>query len=60
MSLEETAAHVKHNMEEAKVQRPIFAESAVKMLHAASQGISRVVNRICSQAMFGRRARRQT
>ena len=38
-------------MEEAKLMRPVFAESAVQMLHAASQGIPRVVNQICSQAL---------
>lgn len=52
MSREETAAYVKHHMEEAKLERPVFAESAVQMLYAASQGIPRVVNQICSQALF--------
>lgn len=52
MSREETAAYVKHHLEEAKLQRPVFSESAVQMLHAASQGIPRVVNQICSQALF--------
>lgn len=52
MSREETTAYVKHHMEEAKLTRPVFAESAVQMLYAASQGIPRVVNQICSQALF--------
>ncbi len=29
MSIPETAAYVKHHMEEAKLTRPVFAESAV-------------------------------
>ncbi|WP_372631564.1 hypothetical protein [Cohnella sp.] len=52
MNREETSAYVKHHMEEAKLMRPVFAESAVQMLYAASQGIPRVVNQICSQALF--------
>jgi len=31
-------------MEEAKLMRLVFAECAVQMLYAASQGIPRVVN----------------
>ena len=36
----------------AKHERPIFSESAVQTLYAASQGIPRVVNQICSQVLF--------
>lgn len=52
MSREETAAYVKHHMETAGLQRPIFSESAIQMIYAASQGIPRVVNQICNQALF--------
>lgn len=52
MSREETAAYVRHHMETAGLQRPIFSESAIQMVYAASQGIPRVVNQICSQALF--------
>jgi type II secretory pathway predicted ATPase ExeA len=52
MSREETAGYVRHHMEVAKMERPLFSESAIQMLHAASQGIPRVVNQICSQALF--------
>ena len=34
------------------MERPVFAESATQMLHVASQGIPRVINQICGQALF--------
>jgi type II secretory pathway predicted ATPase ExeA len=52
MSRDETAGYVRHHLEVAQMQRPLFSESAIQMLHAASQGIPRVVNQICSQALF--------
>jgi len=52
MSREETAAYVWHLLEVAKLQRPVFSESAIQMLYAASQGLPRVVNQICSQVLF--------
>jgi type II secretory pathway predicted ATPase ExeA len=52
MSREETAGYVRHHLEAAKLQRPVFSDSAIQMLYAASQGIPRVVNQICSQALF--------
>lgn len=52
MSRDETAGYVRHHMEVTQMQRPLFSESAIQMLHAASQGIPRVVNQICSQALF--------
>lgn len=52
MSREETGGYVRHHLELAKLQRPLFSESAIQMLYAASQGIPRVVNQIASQALF--------
>ncbi|MBD2846692.1 ABC transporter [Paenibacillus sp. IB182496] len=52
MSREETAAYIRHHLEVAKLQRPVFSESAIQMLYAASQGLPRVVNQICSQILF--------
>jgi len=31
---------------------PIFAESAVEIIHASSQGIPRIINQICQQAYY--------
>ncbi|MBT9142746.1 MAG: hypothetical protein DDT32_02113 [Syntrophomonadaceae bacterium] len=39
-------------MQTANLATPVFAESAVAQVHAASQGIPRVVNLICTQALY--------
>jgi type II secretory pathway predicted ATPase ExeA len=52
MSRDETGGYIRHHLSAAGKDRPIFSESAVQMLHAASQGIPRVVNQIASQALF--------
>jgi type II secretory pathway predicted ATPase ExeA len=52
MSREETTGYIRHHMQAAKMERPVFAESAIQMLHATSQGIPRVINQICGQALF--------
>ena len=52
MSKEETAGYVRYHMDAAKMERPVFAESAIQMLYAASQGIPRVVNQICTHALL--------
>ena len=52
MSREETADYIRHHLREAKLERPVFSESAVQTLYAASQGIPRVVNQICNQVLF--------
>jgi len=35
----------------------MFAESAISQVHAASQGIPRVINLICSQALYDAKQR---
>lgn len=52
LSKEETAGYIRHQLKTAQVERPIFAESAMQLVFAASQGIPRVVNLICGQAMM--------
>lgn len=52
MSREETLEYVRHHLAAAKLERPLFSESAIQTLYVASQGIPRVVNQICSQVLF--------
>lgn len=49
---EETASYIRHQMQAASLTTPVFAESAISQVHAASQGIPRVINLICGQALF--------
>lgn len=44
--------YIRHQMQAANLTTPVFAESAISHVHAASQGIPRVINLICSQALF--------
>jgi len=39
-------------MQAANLTTPVFAESAISQVHAASQGIPRVINLICGQALY--------
>lgn len=52
MTREETGAYIRHHLKTAGMERPVFSESAANMVHGASQGIPRIVNQICSQALF--------
>lgn len=48
---EETAHYIRHQMKIAGLAVPVFSESAMALVHAASQGIPRIINQICSQAL---------
>jgi len=52
MTREEAGAYIKHHMRTAGLERPVFSESAVQMIHAASQGLPRVINLICTHALY--------
>jgi len=57
LTSEETAAYIRHQMQTANLTTPMFAESAISQVHAASQGIPRVINLICSQALYDAKQR---
>jgi len=50
MSLDETALYIKTKLSEASIQQPLFAESAVEIIHKSTQGIPRVVDQVCRYA----------
>ncbi|WP_261381618.1 ExeA family protein [Paenibacillus cremeus] len=52
MTRDETSAYIRHHLNTAGLTRPVFSESAMHMVYSASQGIPRVVNQICGQALF--------
>jgi general secretion pathway protein A len=47
-----TEAYVKHRLRLAGAQRMLFQRDAIDRLHDASQGIPRVVNALCDNALF--------
>lgn len=59
LTKEETIAYIRHQLNLSGTERPIFAESALQRVYAASQGIPRVINLICSHALFDSTNRKQ-
>ena len=57
MSKEETSAYIRHHMTVSRTEKPVFAESALSRIFAASQGLPRVVNQICTQVLLDATAR---
>jgi type II secretory pathway predicted ATPase ExeA len=49
---EETATYIRHQMKTAGLTVPIFSESATQRVHGASQGIPRIINQVCAQALY--------
>jgi type II secretory pathway predicted ATPase ExeA len=47
-----TEAYVKHRLRLAGAQRMLFLPDAIDVIHQASQGIPRVINTICDNALF--------
>jgi type II secretory pathway predicted ATPase ExeA len=52
MTKEETYAYIRHHMKASQTEIPVFAESAMQRIHTASQGIARITNQICTQALL--------
>lgn len=51
LALDETKEYIKHQMETAGLTVPLFSDGAVSRIHGASQGIPRLINHFCSQAL---------
>lgn len=52
LTKEETLAYIRHQLKLSGAGTPVFADSAMEMVFAASQGVPRLINHICSQAML--------
>jgi type II secretory pathway predicted ATPase ExeA len=52
MTKEETFAYIRHHLKVGQVARPLFADGALQRVYAASQGLPRVINLICAQALL--------
>ena len=57
MSREETAQYIRHQMKLTGGNLPVFTDGAIQMLYAASRGIARMVNHLCTQALYDAAAR---
>jgi type II secretory pathway predicted ATPase ExeA len=49
---EETTGYVRHQMQIAELTSPVFADSALQLIYKATQGIPRLINHICTHALF--------
>lgn len=52
MTKEETYSYIRHHMKVAGQEKPVFAEGALQRIYSASQGLPRVTNQICTQALL--------
>jgi type II secretory pathway predicted ATPase ExeA len=52
LSETETAAYIRHHMSQTGAAQPLFTDGAMHKVFTASQGIPRVVNHICVQALY--------
>jgi type II secretory pathway predicted ATPase ExeA len=52
LSKDETAAYVKAELVNAQMSSPVFTETAITRLYAYTQGIPRIINLICTGALF--------
>jgi type II secretory pathway predicted ATPase ExeA len=52
MTKEETYGYIRHHMKVAQLEKPLFAEGAMQRVYAASQGLPRVTNQICTQTLL--------
>jgi type II secretory pathway predicted ATPase ExeA len=48
----ETTGYVRHQMQIADLTSPVFADSALQLIYKATQGIPRLINYICTHALF--------
>jgi len=52
MTREETGGYIRHQMKQTGTNLPVFTDGAVQMIYAASRGIPRVVNQLCTHALY--------
>lgn len=57
MNKEQTMAYIRHQLKVTETTSPVFSESAMQLIFTSSQGIARVVNHICTQALFEARSK---
>lgn len=57
MSAEECVSYVNERMDRASLTRPVFTADALKLIHAVSRGIPRVINLICAHSLHAAQAK---
>ena len=49
--------NIRHQMKQTGTNMPVFTDGAIQMIYTASRGIPRVVNQLCTQALYDAAAR---
>jgi len=52
LTAQESATYIRHQMKQAGVTTPVFADSAVDLIHSETKGIPRLINTICTHALY--------
>lgn len=52
LNAQETAAYIRHQMKHADMTSPVFSDSALGLIHSETKGIPRLINTICTHALF--------
>jgi len=60
LEAEDTRAYFAHRLSVAGATRPLFSDAAIARLHAAAQGVPRVLNQLATQALLEGMARGAT
>jgi type II secretory pathway predicted ATPase ExeA len=57
VSREEAGQYIRHQMRRTGTNLPVFTDGAIQLIYAASRGIPRVMNQLCTQALYDAAAR---
>ena len=52
LTADDTASYIRHQMKGAGFTTPLFSESALKLIHSDTRGIPRLINHICTHALY--------
>lgn len=52
LTAEETTNYIRHQMKGAGFTSPLFSDSAIKLIHSDTRGILRLINNLCTNALF--------
>ena len=52
LTKEDAFTYIRHRMKSVALASPVFAESALVLIHSATQGIPRLMNLICTQVLY--------
>jgi len=52
LNVQETAAYIRHQMKYAGRTTPVFSDSALGLIHSETKGIPRLINTICTHALY--------